>query len=122
VKKRFITGSLALIVLLAGCFLSNSPKATVRKFGKAVEKNDMAALAQVATPETVQLVATFGSKLQGYAANMSQKKIKTVVEEIDGDTAVVTVFFEDGEEESFDLVKTDGKWKVDIGMDFGSGK
>jgi hypothetical protein len=117
-KKRFFIGSLVFAALLSSCFLTNSPKAAVQKFGKAIEKNDMKALAKVATPETVQLVATFGSKVQGYAASMSQKKIKKVTEEIDGDTAVVTVIFADGEEENFDLVKIDGKWKVNINMNF----
>jgi hypothetical protein len=115
-KKRFYVGTLVLVALLAGCSLANSPKATVKKFGKAIEKNDMKALAKVATPKTVQLVSTFGSKVQGYAASMAERKIKKVTEEIDGDTAVVTVIFADGEEENFDLVKIDGKWKVDIDM------
>jgi hypothetical protein len=118
-KKRFFIGALVFLTLLNSCSLMNSPKAAVRKFGKAIEKNDMKALAKVATPETVQLMATFGSKIQGYAASMSDRKIKTVTEEIDGDTAVVTVLFADGEEENFDLKKIDGKWKVHISMDMG---
>jgi len=118
-KKSFFVGTLVIVGLLASCSLLNSPKAAVQKFGKAIEKNDMKALAKVATPETVQLVAAFGSKIQGYAASMSDKKIKTVTEEIDGDTAVVTVFFADGEEERFDLKKIDGKWKVHISMNMG---
>jgi len=77
-KKRYVVGSLVLIALLASCSLVNSPKVAVEKFGKAIEKNDMKALAKVATPETVQLVSTFGSKIQGYAASMSDKKIKSV--------------------------------------------
>jgi len=117
-KKIFFAGILVFVVLLTGCSLANSPKAAVKKFGKAIEKNDMKALAEVATPETVQLVATFGSKMQGYAASMSERKIKAITEEIDGNTAEVTVIFDDGEEENFDLVKINGKWKVDIKMDF----
>jgi len=118
-RKMFFAGTLVLVAFLAGCSLVNSPKAAVQKFWKAIQKNDMQALAKVATPETVQLVATFGSKIQGYAANMSEKKIKTVIEKIDGDTAVVTVIFDDGEEENFDLIKVNGKWKVDISLDMG---
>jgi len=117
-KKRFFAGTLVIVTLLTGCSLVNSPRAAVRKFGKAIEKNDMKALAKVATPETVQLVATLGPKIQGYMASMSEKKIKKVIEEIDSNTAVVTVIFEDGEEENFNLIKVDGKWKVDISMDF----
>jgi len=117
-QKRFFVGALVFVALLGSCSLGSSPKAAVQKFGKAIEKNDMKALAQVATPETVQLIAAFGSKIQGYAASMSAKKIKTVTEKIDGNTAVVTVIFADGEEENFDLVKIDGKWKVAIDFDF----
>ena len=118
-KKMFFAGSLVLLALLAGCFLDNSPKTTVRKFWKAIQKNDMMALAKVATPDTVQLVATFSSKIQGYAASMSEKKIEAIIEKIDGDTAVVTIIFTDGEEQKFDLIKADGKWKVDISLDMG---
>ncbi|MDR2596757.1 MAG: DUF4878 domain-containing protein [Treponema sp.] len=115
-RKNFFIGTLIIVGLLVSCSLGNSPKAAVHKFRKAIEENDMRALAKVATPETVQLVATFSSKIQGYAASISDKKIKTITEEIDGDTAVVTVIFTDGEEKKFDLKKIDGKWKVDIFM------
>ena len=118
-KKGYLIGSLILVAFLTSCSLANSPKVAVKKFGKAIEKNDMKALAKVATPETVQLVAMFGSKMQGYAASMSDKKVKNVMEEIDGDTAVVTIIFTDDEKEVFDLVKVNGKWKVDISMDMG---
>jgi hypothetical protein len=118
-KKRFLAGALVFVVLLSGCSLVNSPKAAVKKFVKAIEKNDMNALAKAATPETVQLVATFGSKIQGYAASMSDRKIKKITEEINGNTAVVTYIFYDGEEEDFDLKKVDGKWKVHISMNMG---
>ena len=107
---------LGLFVLLAGCSLVNSPKATVQKFVKAIEKNDMKAMAEVATPETVQLMAMFGTKVQGMVAANTSKKVKTVTETINGDTAVVTIVFDDGEDMSFDLVKADGKWKVSISM------
>jgi hypothetical protein len=117
-KKKFFAGALVIVALLTGCSLVNSPKAAVKKFGKAIENNDMKALAKVATPETVQLIATFGSKAQGYAASMSEKKIKEIKEEINGNKAAVTIIFADGEEENFDLVKIDGKWKVDFNMDF----
>jgi hypothetical protein len=40
-----------------------------------------------------------------------------MTETIDGDTAVVTVAFENGEEANIDLVKVDGKWKVSMSMD-----
>ncbi len=118
-KTRFFVCGLISVVLLAGCALVNSPKAAVQKFYKAIEKNDMKALANVATPETVQLVAMFSSKIEGLTASMEAEngKIKTVTEAIDGDTAVVTITFENGEETNLDLIKIDGKWKVHISME-----
>jgi hypothetical protein len=54
----------------------------------------------------------FGTKAQGMVTENG--KIKTMVESVNGDTAVVKVTFENGEEEDIDLVKVDGKWKVTI--------
>jgi hypothetical protein len=113
--KRFFGISFILLILLASCSGSaSSPKAAVQKFYKAIEKNDSKAMAEVATPETVQLMAMFGTKIQGMAA--ANGKVKTITETIDGDTAVVTVTFDNGEEENIDLIKVDGKWKVSISM------
>jgi hypothetical protein len=114
-KKNFIILGI-IVVLLAGCLGSaNTPTAVAQKFYKALEKNDQKALAEVATPETVQLIAMFGSKIQGMMAEYG--KTKSITETIDGDTAIVTVVFESGEETNLDLVKVDGKWKVSMSMD-----
>jgi uncharacterized lipoprotein len=114
-EKKFFVVGLVLIVLLAGCSAASSPKAAVEKFYKAIEKNDTKTMAEVATPETVQLMAMFGTKVSDAMA--SYGKIKSMAETIDGDTAVVTVVFENEEEENFDLIKVDGKWKVSVSMD-----
>jgi hypothetical protein len=114
-KRIFIIG-LVFITFLAGCSGSaSSPKVAVQKFYKAVEKNDTKAMAEVATTETVQLMAMFGTKIQGIAA--ANGKVKSVTEAIDGDTAVVTVIFENEEETNIDLIKVDGRWKVSMSMD-----
>ncbi|MDR0474950.1 MAG: DUF4878 domain-containing protein [Treponema sp.] len=114
-KRVFVIG-LIFIALLAGCSGSaNSPKAAVEKFFKALENNDTKALNEAATPETVQLMAMLGTKAQGIAT--ANGKITSLSETINGDTAVVLVTFENGEEENIDLKKVDGKWKVYISMD-----
>jgi len=120
-RKWYFVCGLVIVVLLNGCSLLNSPKAALNNFSKAVEKNDMKALAKVATPETVQLIATFGSKAQGYAASMvaEKGKVTKVSEKIEGDEAIVTVTYANGDTESYDLVKVDGKWKVHMSMDLG---
>jgi outer membrane lipoprotein-sorting protein len=111
-KKRFFVCGSVIIVLLAGCSAASSPKAVVEKFYKAVEKNDTKAIAEVATPETAQTIALFGSMFQ--EAMKENGKFKIGTETIDGDTAVVTLVYENGKEETVDLVKVDGKWKVAI--------
>ena len=122
-KKVIIIASafvvvLAIVILVVVNSLSNSPKGVVRKFVNAVEKNDMRALADVATTETVQLIAMLGPKVQGLIASQAGAKPKSVTEKIDGDTAVVTILLEDDNEVTFDLIKVNGKWKVSIDTDF----
>jgi hypothetical protein len=109
---------LAIVTLVIVNSLSNSPKGVVQRFVKAIEKNDMKALAEVATPNTVQFIAMLGSKVQGMIAAQAGSKPKSVTEAIDGDKAVVTILLQDDEEIKFDLVKVNGKWKVSIDMDF----
>ena len=116
-KKGIVVLSFTLIALLAGCSIINSPKVAVQRFAKAIEKNDTKAMAKVATPETVQLISMFGSKMQGMAN--ANGKVKKVTETISGDTATVNVVFENDEEMDFDLIKVDGQWKVDINFDMG---
>jgi hypothetical protein len=99
------------LVFIAGCS-NNSPSAVARKFYTAIEKNDSKAMGEAATPETAQIMAMFGEKAAGMAAENG--KITSITEEIDGDTAVVTLTFANGETEDLDLIKVDGKWKVSI--------
>ncbi|MCL1814754.1 MAG: DUF4878 domain-containing protein [Treponema sp.] len=99
-------------ILACGGGNSDSPSAVVKQFFTAVEKGDTKALEKSATSETVALLAMFGEKAKEGAT--SNGKIKSTAEEIDGDTAVVTITFENDETENIDLVKVDGKWKVSI--------
>jgi outer membrane lipoprotein-sorting protein len=112
-KKTIFVIGLVFLAFLAGCAgAGGSPKSVVQKFYKAIEENDSKALAEVATSDTAQLIAMFGTKVQGMVKENG--KIKTMTESINGDTATVKVTFENGEEEDIDLVKVDGKWKVTI--------
>ena len=114
-RIRIFLFGLAVLILMAGCS-SNSPKAAAQNFLKALEKNDMKALSEVATSETVQMIAMFGSKAQGMVAAYDSSKIKTITETISGNTADVKIIFQNGEELDFDLIKVDGKWKVTMDM------
>jgi hypothetical protein len=100
------------VVIVAGCGGNGSPSSAVRKFYTAVEKGDAKAMEQVATPITVQLMAMFGEKASEKFSDYGG--ITNTTEKIDGDTAVVTVTFANGETSDLDLIKEDGKWKVNI--------
>ena len=114
VKKIGIAG-LVLTALLAGCFAARTPSKTVEMFYNAVAKNDIKAMGEVATLQTTQIMAMFGSKASSMIA--ANGKISNMEEQIDGDTATVTVTFESRDEETIDLVKVDGKWKVSMSSD-----
>ena len=115
--KRVVFFALIICVaFIASCgSSSDSPSSVARKFFNAVEKGDSKAMAEVATAETVQLMAMFGEKAKGMATENG--KIKSTTEQIDGDTAIVTITFENDETEDLTLKKIDGKWKVAIDMD-----
>jgi hypothetical protein len=112
-KKSLLFIGFAVLVLLAGCnSAGKSPSNAARQFYDAAAKGDMKALAKYATPGTVQLLTPFAEKVkEGLKEN---GKITNVTEEIDGDTAEVTITFENGDEEELDLVKVDGAWKVTV--------
>jgi membrane-bound lytic murein transglycosylase B len=106
--RTFFFG-LTILVLMAACSAANSPSAVVREYYRALEKNDAKALAKVTTSQTAAILSQFETKAQEHVVSLGA--IKTVTEEIDGDTAVVTVTFEN-DEEQIDVIKVDGKWKV----------
>jgi len=110
-KRMMIFAGIVCLVFIAGCS-NESPSSVARKFYAAVEKNDSKAMGQVATSQTVQIMGMLGEKGQGMMA--AYGKIKSTSEEIDGDSAVVTLAFENGETMDLDLIKVDGKWKVNI--------
>jgi hypothetical protein len=106
-----------VLVLAAGCSAANTPTAAVRAYYKAVEKNDLKSLVKVLTEQGAQNItgldaetlAVVRGAVQEYVAALGAVKSET--EEIDGDNAVVTVTFENGEEK-VSVIKVDGKWKV----------
>jgi len=103
----------ALVFGMASCGGGGGPTAAAKGFVAAVEKGgDAKALEKYATAETAGLIAMFGEKAK---TSITEKgKITDTSEEIDGDTAKVTLTFANGETEDLDLVKVDGKWKVSI--------
>jgi hypothetical protein len=116
-KKFSLMGlfGLALAISLAiGCNLGGSaPTKVVKDFHVAVEKGDTKAFNELMTPKAAEFMTPFVEKAKGQAQKEG-KKITETKETIDGDKAVVEVTYEDGETSKFDLVKLDGKWKIDI--------
>jgi len=88
----------------------NSPSAAARAYYAALGKGDVDALEKVTTPGMAQLLVGFEDFVKALLAE--QGKITNIVEKIDGDTAVVTVTFENGKTEDAKLIKEGGKWKV----------
>jgi hypothetical protein len=80
-----------------------------------MQRNDMKTMGKYATPETINLVAMFGTKLQG--AIKAYGKITQTTETIIDDTAFVTVSFENAEDIEINLIKVEGNWKVDMSME-----
>jgi hypothetical protein len=96
---------------------SPTPSAVVKTFHTALLKGDMETAGKNCTPETLQMVATFNSKLQPMLKGKG--KITSATETITGDEAKVEVKYENGDSDTYDLVKVDGKWKVHEDMKSG---
>ena len=113
-KRMLIAVAVALLVLgMASCGDGeSSPTTAANAFIAAVEKGDAKEMEKVATKDTVALIGMFGEK----AADSIKEygKITNTTEEIDGDKAVVSLTFENGNTEELTLIKEDGKWLVNI--------
>ncbi len=103
-------------IFAVGCG-SPAPSAVVKTFHAALLKGDMETVGKNCTPETLQMVATFNSKLQPMLKGRG--KIISTTETITGDDAKVEVKYENGDSDTYDLVKVDGKWKVNAEMKSG---
>jgi hypothetical protein len=113
-KKLFLMRLIIFMLIMGITFIScgagKSPSNVVRQFHTAMEKNNQDALNEVLTLETIQTFSMFYEKVRGSLTENG--KIKRTAETIDGDTAVVIVTYENGETDTFNLVKRDGKWKI----------
>jgi ketosteroid isomerase-like protein len=114
-KKMSLIGLVSFMLIIGIMFAScgktgKSPSNVVKQFYTAMEKDDKDALNEALTPETMQTFSMFHEKIKG--ALVENGKIAKTEETINGETAVVKVTYENGETESYDLVKRDGKWKI----------
>lgn len=116
-KKTFsltVLISLVLIIGLAvvGCGKGGSPSSVTRQLYAAIEKGDAKTIGELMTPEAAQMLVMFLEKAKGMV--IAKGGITKTEETINGDNAVVTTTFKDGTTEELDLVKIDGKWKVNM--------
>jgi hypothetical protein len=111
VKASAVSAAVVLLVMaMAGCG-SPSPSDVAKNFHAALLKGDMETAGKNCTPEMWKELSPFLSKVQPMV--QGQGKIKSIVKEtIDNDKAHVEVMFDNGDTDTFDLVKVDGKWKV----------
>ena len=112
-KRMVILAGLLCVVFIAGCGGGGGPSSAAKKFYSAVEKGDTKAMEGVATAD---VMAVMEWALAMASEQITEKgKITKTTEKIDGDKAVVTLTFSNGETEDLDMVKEDGKWKVSMG-------
>jgi ketosteroid isomerase-like protein len=111
-KRVLIIGMVCMAALVSCGGKASSPSDAAKKFYAAALKGDAKAMEAVATPETVQMMVMFGEKAKTGLAEYG--KVTDASETIDGDTAVVTLTFENGATDDIDLIKVDGKWKVTV--------
>jgi hypothetical protein len=116
------------LLLIAGSLLlvscsSDSPKTVVEKFTKAMSEGDYATAKKYADKQTVELLGALEAmaKISPEEVAKTTKETKelyksfevTKVEE-NGDTAKVYTKTAQGEGETYDLKKEDGKWRVSM--------
>jgi hypothetical protein len=107
--------SLALMICLSaiGCNLGpSSPTKVVNDFHVAVLNGNTKAFNDLMTPQGAETMTAFAEKAK--AGLEKNGKITDTKETIDGDQAIVEVTYENGETSKYDLVKVEGKWKIDI--------
>ena len=113
--RKHILKSVIVLILIAvlmnviGCG-SPSPSRVVRDLHTAIEKGNNKAIERLMTDQAASMVVLMGEKMQESIADLG--RITNTEEEIDGNTATVTVTYASGQIAEFDLVKENGRWKV----------
>jgi len=115
----------ALIILfLVSCGGGDSPKSVAENFLKAMNKMDYETAKKYGSEDTgrlLDMMSGFANMIPDSARQEKSFEIKN--EKIDGDKATVT-YVQSGEvgEQTLDLVKIDGKWKVAMSKDSMNGE
>ena len=103
-----------ITVFAISCGTGGSPESVAKNFTENLAKGNYTEAKKYATESSgqmIDLLATLGGEIKNSDSNF---KFKATSEEIDGNEATVYYINEDGEEDTVELVKVDGKWKVSI--------
>jgi hypothetical protein len=116
-KKRLFLVVLVSLLLVIGltlvsCAKADTPTDVVKKLHKALAKGDIKAAGNYMTDEAAGIIAMFGEKATQTIVEYGD--IVDSKETINDDKAKVEVTYKNGDNEDWDLVKVDGKWKVTI--------
>jgi hypothetical protein len=123
-KMFKIISAAAIVVFLISCGGGDSPKSVAEHFLKAMNKMDYETAKKYGSEDTgrlLDMMSGFAKMIPDSARQEKSFEIKD--EKIDGDKATVT-YLQQGEEgeQSLDLVKLDGKWKVAMSKDSMNGE
>jgi hypothetical protein len=101
---------LATYLFFVACGATSTPTSVAKKLLVAIENGDNKTIEALMTPQASAVVISMGEKLsEGVKEN---GKILRTEETITGDTAKVTIFYENGQTADMDLVREKGKWLV----------
>lgn len=106
---------LAAVVLFNACGGSGDPKPVAEKFLKHLNAQEYDKAKEYATESTATLLDMMAGMSDMADEDATAEETEIVMGEctVDGDNATCN-YTADGAEESIDLVKQDGEWKVDM--------
>jgi len=99
-------------LLFTGCQGRRDPSSVVRQLHTAVRNGDNGAISNLMTAEAAGLALKLLSDLQ--ESYTDSGGIASMEQNISGDTATVKVTYRNGDTDTYDLVRVDGRWRVTI--------
>ena len=117
-RMLFLLGLISLIGII-GCGGGRSPGGVVRQLHVAVERGDRNAISDLMVSDAYELLFKFYSMDELQEMFEESGGISKMEENIDraSNTASVEVTYRNGDTDTYDLVREDGKWKVTLELD-----
>lgn len=119
-RRHLISGiGTAFAAGLAGCggfFGSSGPQATVEDYAKAVNENDKDGIDELIHPESPRQNDPFGMmmldkiEIELHELETTKQEEKEAV--VEAEMTVTGMGLEDREQETFELQKSEGEWKI----------